>query len=98
MKYGIEHQEKSQDGLPGGFWKAFGEVFTMPKTRAGLSLAQPPVACVAAALVFWVNLQTFPYLYPSNISGRLRHPCVHLVGLFFYFIFFVKRHRINAEM
>lgn len=66
-------------------WNAFGEMFMMPKTRAGVSLAALPVACVAAALVFRVNLQTIPYLYPSNISGRLRHPCVYLGELFFFF-------------
>lgn len=69
--------------LSKGLWNSFGEMFMMPKTRAGLSLAALPVACDAAALAFWVNLQTIPYLYPSNISGRLEHPCVHLGGLFF---------------
>lgn len=67
----------------------------MPKTRAGLSLAALPVACVVAAKVFWVNLQTIPYLYPSHISGPATPLCA-FGGTFFFFP--VKCHRINAEM
>lgn len=63
--------------LSRGLWNTFGKMFMMPKTRAGFSLADLPVASVTAALVFWVNLQTFLYLYPSNTSDCLRHPCVH---------------------
>lgn len=75
------HEGKnSQDAFPGGLWNAFGKMFMMPKTRAGFSLAQLPVASVTAALVFGVNLQTFSYLSPSSGSDCLRHPCVHSRG------------------
>lgn len=46
-------------------------MFMMPKTRAGFSLAELPIASATAALVFGVNLQTFPYLYPSSGSDTL---------------------------
>lgn len=76
MKYSTYGEELSRC-LSGGLWNAFGIMFMMPKTRAGFSLAELPIASVTAALVFWVNHQTYPYLYPSNISDCLRHSCVH---------------------
>lgn len=78
MRWSTVHKGKnSQDAFPGGFGIHFGKMFMMPKTRAGFSLADLPVASVRAALVFWVNLQTFPYLYPSNTSDCPRHTCVY---------------------
>lgn len=76
MKYSAWGEELSRC-LSRGLWNAFGKMFMMPKTRAGFSLAELPVASVTAALVFGVNLQTLPYLYPSSGSDCLRHPCVH---------------------
>lgn len=76
MKYSTYGQELSRC-LSRGLWNAFGIMFMMPKTRAGFSLAELPIASVTAALVFWVNHQTYPYLYPSNTSDCLRHSCVH---------------------
>lgn len=91
MKYTAWGEEPSRC-LSRGLWNAFGKMFTMPKTRAGFSLAELLVASVTAALVFGVNLQTLPYLYPSSGSDCLRHPCVRSGELAWL------NTRINAEM